>query len=355
MGLERIDFLEELLNTYSPSGREEEIQLKWGKYVSQYAHELRTDVVGNMIAILNPEAKYKVLITGHCDEISFIVQYIDDKGYIYFTEAGGIKAQNALGSRFKVLGKYGVVDGIVGVNAAHHGEESTKVNAKDLYLDCGFNSKAEALEKVAVGDSIVYDLGVTYLQNGCIAARGLDNRTGAFIVAEVIRRLSQKDIKVGVYGVSTVCEETNMAGAYSAGSSIAPDVALVSDVSFATDYPDLNQKELGDVSLGKGAILSQGSPINKKLNEKIEAAAKANNLDIQFELTPRLTGTDADKIKYTNMGVPVALISLPLRYMHSPSEIVQLSDIENTIEVFCKTIESFTGDECFNPIDLKNI
>lgn len=352
MSLQNADFLESLLQIESPSGHEETIQRQWANYVKPHVHEMRTDVVGNVIAVINPEAAFKVLITGHCDEISFMVQHIDEAGFIYFTEAGGIQAKNALGSRFRILGRKGIVKGVVGVSAAHHGDGDGKVETKNLYIDCGFQSKAEALEWIQIGDAIVYDLEMTPLQNGRIAGRGLDNRTGAFIIAEVMRRLSQREVKVGVYGVSTVGEEVNMAGAYSAGAAINPNAALISDVSFATDYPGIDARSHGEVKLGKGPILSVGSPINKRLNEKIEWAAAQANLPLQYELTPRMTGTDGDKIKYTGTGVPIALISLPLRYMHSPSEVVVLEDIENTIEVFCKTIEALNGDEIFSPLVL---
>ena len=178
-----------------------------------------------------------------------------------------------------------------------------------------------------IGDYVIYDTNYEYLLNDKIVGRGLDNRTGAFIVAEVLRRIADKDPKVAVYAVSTVNEETNMGGAYFAASHINPTMAIACDVSFATDHPDMSPKESGEIALGKGPILSKGAPISKKINGLLEKVAKVNELPIQYELTPGSTGTDADRIRLTGKGVPVALVSLPLRYMHAPCEVASLKKI----------------------------
>lgn len=344
-------FLEKLLSTPSPSGDEANIQKIWMNYIKNFADKVETDAAGNVIAVVNPENPFKIMLAGHCDEIAFMVNYIDDDGFLYLSKAGGISPKLALGMRVKVLGESGAVSGVIGVKAEHQGGSKDEVKIEDIYVDCGAEDRRDMEQYVGIGDYVIYDQDYKYILNDRLVGRGLDNRTGAFIVAEVLRRIADQNVNVGVYAVSTVNEETNMGGAYFAGSSIQPTMAIACDVSFATDYPDMDKKKHGNVALGKGPILSKGAPINKKINQLMVNTAKKNNIPIQYELTPRLTGTDADKIRLSGKGVPTALVSLPLRYMHSPSEIVSLSDMENEIELLVKTILALKGDESLKPVE----
>jgi len=346
-------FLEELLMTYAPSGSEENFQNKWMNYVKEYADEIRTDLSGNVMGILNKNSKFKVLLAGHADEICFIVNYIDDSGYIYVQKSGGINPKLALGKRVKVLGKK-EIPGAVGVIAQHQGGPKNELKVSDIFIDVGAKSKEELSGIINVGDFVVYDVGFQNLLNNNIVARGLDNKTGSFIVAEVIRKLKDEDIDVGVYSVSTVSEETIKNGAYFAASQIRPDIAIAVDVTFATDYPGMNKCEHGDVKIGNGPVISMGSPINKIVNKIFIDTAKEENINLQYELTPAKTGTDADQLRITGKGVATALMSLPLRYMHSPSEVVNLDDIENEIELLVKSIKNIKKDINLKPIGNKN-
>ncbi len=343
-------FLERLIKTPSPSGDEIEIQKLWMNYVQDFAHKIETDAIGNVMASINPDKSFKIMLAGHCDEIAFMVNYIDDNGYVYVAKAGGINPKVALGNKVRVLTKSGVLKGVVGVRAEHQGGSNDKIEAKDIFIDCGANNKEDIEKLVSIGDYIIYDVDYEYLMNDTFAGRGLDNRTGAFIVAEVLRRVADKNSKVAVYAVSTVNEETNMGGAYFAASHINPTMGIACDVSFATDYPGIDHRESGCVDLGKGPILSKGAPISNKINDILKKAAKDNNIPVQYELTPRSTGTDADKIRLTGKGVPVALVSLPLRYMHAPCETANLKDIENEIELLVHAILSMSGEENLNPL-----
>lgn len=345
------DFLEELLNTPSPSGGEVEIQRKWRDEVSQFADQILTDGAGNVIGVLNPDAPFKVLLAGHCDEIGFMINRIDDQGFLYVEKLGGISPKPAIGMKVTVLGSGGEVTGVIGANAEHHGGVRDELSIEDLYIDCGAHSKEELNERVKIGDLVVYKRSPEYLENNRLSARGLDNRTGAFIVAEVLRRLADERPKVGVYAASTVNEETNMGGAYFAAAGVQPTFALACDVTFATDYPSVNANKYGDIKLDGGPVLAKGAPINNKVNAMLEQAAKREAIPVQYELTPRLTGTDADKMRLTGTGVPVALVSLPLRYMHSPVETVSLNDIEQEIQLIVTMIQNLTGDESINPLD----
>ncbi|QGS69091.1 M20/M25/M40 family metallo-hydrolase [Oceanobacillus sp. 143] len=330
---------------------EMEIQKKWINYVKEFADEIRTDNAGNAIGVLNPDAPFKVLLAGHADEIALVVNRIDDEGYLHFDKMGGINPKAAVGMRVTVLGAGGTVTGVTGVNAQHHGGLKNDFDLSDLFIDCGFRTKEEAEKYVQIGDLCVYKTEPEILMDRYIAGRGLDNRTGSFIVAEVLRRLSEKDVKVGVYAVSTVNEETNMGGAYFAAAGIEPTMAIACDVTFATDYPGVNKNKHGDIRLEKGPVLAKGAPINIKINKLLEKAAKDLNMHVQYELTPRMTGTDADKMRLTGKGVPVSLVSLPLRYMHSPVETASLQDIDEEIELLVTMIAGLTGNESLNPLE----
>ncbi|MBP1969547.1 endoglucanase [Virgibacillus natechei] len=345
------EFLLELLHTPSPSSNEMAIQKKWINYVTRFADEIRTDNAGNAIGVLNPEAPFKVLLAGHSDEIGLVVNRIDENGFLHFEKMGGINPKAAVGMKVTVLGYNQTVTGVIGVNAQHHGGLKDDFGLEDLFIDCGYKTKGEAADYVQIGDLAVYKTDPEILRDRYIAGRGLDNRTGAFIVAEVLKRLAEKGCQVGVYAASTVNEETNMGGAYFAAAGIEPDMAIAVDVTFATDYPGVNKNKHGDVSLEGGPVLAKGAPINYKINKLLEKSAQKLKMAVQYELTPRMTGTDADRMRLTGRGVPVSLVSLPLRYMHSPVETASIKDIDEEIELLATMISELTGEESLNPLE----
>ncbi|WP_182201592.1 M20/M25/M40 family metallo-hydrolase [Paraliobacillus salinarum] len=351
MEKERQAFLMQLLQTPSPSSLEMEIQKKWIEEVKPYADEIITDHAGNAIGVLNKNAPFKILLAGHCDEIALIVNRIDEQGYLYVEKMGGINPKAAIGMKVTILGYAKTITGVIGVNAQHHGGIKGDFELEDLFIDCGAKSKEEIEEFVQIGDLAVYKREPEILMDRYVSGRGLDNRTGAFIVAEVLRRLSDKEINVGVYAASTVNEETNMGGAYFAAAGIEPTMAIACDVTFATDYPSVNKNKHGDVKLDGGPVLAKGAPINRKINKLLEDTAKRLNMKVQYELTPRMTGTDADKMRLTGKGVPVSLVSLPLRYMHSPVETASIKDIDEEIDLLVEMIASMTGEESLNPLE----
>ncbi|WP_058306865.1 M20/M25/M40 family metallo-hydrolase [Gracilibacillus massiliensis] len=345
------EFLQELLHTPSPSSMEMAIQKKWMKYVAPYADEIRTDHAGNVIAVLNEKADFHLLLAGHCDEVAFVVNRIDDQGFVYVEKMGGINPKSAIGMKVEILGSEKNVNGVIGVNAQHHGGLKGDFDVEDLFIDCGATSKEELERNIQIGDLVVYRRNSEILNDRYISGRGLDNRTGAFIVAEVIKRLKDQKLNIGIYGVSTVNEETNMGGAYFAAAGLKPDAALALDVTFATDYPSVDKRKHGDIRLDGGPVLAKGAPINRKLNQLLEKSAKKLEMNVQYELTPRHTGTDADKMRLTGNGVPVSLVSLPLRYMHSPVETASLKDIEEEIELLVEMITNMSGTETLNPLE----
>ncbi|GAB2543902.1 M20/M25/M40 family metallo-hydrolase [Gracilibacillus alcaliphilus] len=352
MKKESLQFLQSLLHTPSPSSLEMNIQRKWIDYVKPYVDEIRTDHAGNVIAVKNEQAPFRLLLAGHCDEVAFVVNRIDESGFVYVDKMGGINLKAAIGMKVKILGEEQSVPGVIGVNAQHHGGMKDDFDIGDLFIDCGAKNKAELADKVQIGDLVIYRRESELLMDRYLSGRGLDNRTGAFIVAEVMRQLHQRDIQIGVYGVSTVNEETNMGGAYFAAAGLNPDAALALDVTFATDYPTVDRNKYGDVRLDGGPVLAKGAPINRPLNKMLENTAQKMAIDIQYELTPRQTGTDADRMRLTGKGVPISLVSLPLRYMHSPVETVSIKDIQEEIDLLTNLIVSMTGKESLNPLEL---
>ncbi|MRG85206.1 M20/M25/M40 family metallo-hydrolase [Salinibacillus xinjiangensis] len=351
MELTNKQFLLDLLTTPSPSSMEMTIQKKWMNYIKPYADEIRTDHAGNVIGILNPDADFKVLLAGHCDEIAFVITKIEKDGFLRFSKMGGISPKVAVGMKVEILGANKTLTGVIGANAEHHGGVKEKLEFEDLYIDCGAKSKDEIEPYIQIGDLAIYKREPEILMDRYISGRGLDNRTGAFIVAEVLRKLSEKNVHAGVYAASTVNEETNLGGAYFAAAGIQPSFAIACDVTFATDYPGVDTAKYGDIQLEKGPVLAKGAPINRKVNQFLQKAAQDLYMDVQYELTPRNTGTDADKMRYTGVGVPVGLVSLPLRYMHSPVETASMKDIQEEIDLLVKMIEDLSGSESLNPLD----
>lgn len=343
------DFLSSLLRAPSPSGNESAHQRIWLDYVKRFA-QVDTDHSGTAIGMLNPEAEFRVLLAGHSDEIAMIVKRIDERGFIYFTNAGGIKSALLPGLKVDILGYGGKIGGVIGFNRKSDADAPAKPKCEDYFIDCGFSNKKEIEKYVRVGDYILYQSEPEIFNNDKLVCKGLDNKTGSFIVAEVLRKLSRQKLKIGVFAASTTGEETNMRGAHSAGALVQPDMAIACDVTYNTDTPGEDAQNPSEVLLGKGPALSVGSPVNRRVNELLEKAAKKHKIPYQLELTPARTHTDADRIMFTGIGVPVALVSLPLRYMHSPIEMASMKDIEAVIELLTATIASLTGKEDLRPI-----
>ena len=327
------EFLKKLLETPSPSGFETSGQRVWLDYVSQFADEVSSDAYGNCIAVVNPKGSPRVLLAGHSDEIGFMVQFINEEGFIYFQSIGGSDPALARGQRVVVHGQNGPVRGVIGQLAIHMQEPDDRKKVPDLhqmFIDIGAKSKADARKQVRVGDPITYDYGVVKLGNGRIAARGCDNRIGTFAAAEGLRLAAgdRKKLKACVIAASTIQEENGLYGATMTGYSVHPDVALVVDVTHATDIPLCTKTKHGDVKLGSGPVISLGSSNHPVVNARLEAVAKRQKIGIQYEANPRHTGTDADAIFRQRGGVATVSIGLPNRYMHSPVEVIEIDDLE---------------------------
>jgi len=347
-----LDFLKALLEQSSPSGFEQPVQEVWRRQVKKYADEVRTDVHGNAIAVLNPKGKPRVMLAGHCDEVGFMVNYINDDGFIYFSAIGGVDPVLVSARQVKIFTDKGVVHGVVGRKAIHmmDQEERKKVpEMHKLWVDIGAKDRKETEKLVAIGDPIIFDTGFRMLRNGLAVGRGFDDRIGSFAVAETLRLLAGKKLKAAVYAVSTVQEEIGLRGAKTSAFGIDPDVGIAVDVGNASDHPDVNKQKVGEMKLGKGPSIARGANINPVVGKGLVAAARKNKIPFQMIGTARATGTDANVIQITRSGVAAGLVSVPNRYMHTPVEVISLDDLDNTCKLLTAYIIGLSSTVDFTP------
>ena len=337
------EFLYEMLDTMSVSGHEIGLQKKIIKEMIPYADEIRTDLTGNVICVLNPQADFKVMLAGHVDEIGLIVTQIRSDGLLKVAKAGGIRPICYPGHQVRI-GEKGI-PGVVIMNDDMKGE----IKDKDLYIDIGAKDGEDARNYVEEGDPVHLNTYHLPLQNDYLCARGIDDRGGAFIVLEALKKAKEMGCSIGVYAATTVGEETTGRGAYWAASKVKPHVAIAVDVTYAQDYPGTDPAESGDVKLGAGPVICNGSMANKKVNELLKICAKEKGIPYQVESFLGKTYTDADTMHQTGEGVATALLSLPLRYMHSPSEVCHIQDIEHAVNLLANFLCTIHKDINLDP------
>tara|TARA_B110000444_G_C18849500_1_gene604440 strand:- start:4019 stop:5098 length:1080 start_codon:yes stop_codon:yes gene_type:complete len=348
-----IDFLEKYLNNSAPTGYEANGQKIWMEYLKPYVDNFITDVYGTAVGVINPEAKYKVVIEGHSDEISWYVNYISDNGLIYVIRNGGSDHLIAPSKWVNIHTDKGIVKGVFGWPAIHTRkagkEETPKLN--NICIDIGAKDKKEVQKMgVHVGCVITYPDTFQILNKNKFVCRAIDNRAGGFMIAEVARLIKENKIELpfGLYITNSVQEEVGLRGAEMITQTIKPDVAIVTDVCHDTTTPMINQKEQGKTQIGDGPVISYAPAVHNKLRERIISVANKNKIPFQRLASSRFTGTDTDAFAYSNGGVASALISLPLRYMHTTVEMVQKEDVENVIRLIYETIQKIKPGESFN-------
>ena len=330
-------WLNEILNTPSPSGSEYILQRKIKQYMSEYVEEQITDDQGDLINIINPNSEIKVLLAAHADEISLIVDGYNSNGTLKVSANGGISASVYLGSHVDVVVDDKVYAGVVGTN--HNIDKKGDLKASDLFIDLGM-SLEQTKELIPLGSYVVHSQSPKDLANDYFSARALDDRLGVFIINSALIKAKEKGAKIGVYSASTVGEETTTRGAYYVSNIVKPDFAIIVDVTYASDY--IGSDVRCDINVGNGGVICHGSLPNKILNKKLKDTAKKLNLPIQEEVWPARTCTDGDTIIKTNDGTPIVLFSIPLRYMHSPVEIASYKDVESMIEILSKFLADIT-------------
>ncbi len=330
---ESLQFLQTLVNTPSPVGHEARGQRVWLDYAKQFADETYSDTYGNCVAVLNKGGGPRIMLAGHADEIAMAVNYIDDHGFLYVRRLGGVDPAITKAQRVVIHTRNGPVKGVVGNVAPHLSklEKERKVpEIQDLFIDIGVNSKKEALKLVQIGDPITLANEFDLLRGDLVVARAFDNRAGTFAVIEALRLLTEQKgkLQAEVCAVSNIQEEVGLFGARQIAYSLKPDVALVVDVTHATDCPTVNKAMHGDIRIGHGPAITHGGCNHPEVIARIEQVAKKLKISLQHEAMSATSGTDTDAIFWTRGGIASGLISLPNRYMHSPVEVVSLKDLE---------------------------
>ena len=350
IGEKSMEFLRTYMNTASPVGSETAGQKVWLNYVKNYVDETFTDPYGTAVGVINPGKSFKVVIEAHADEISWFVNYITPEGFIYLKRNGGVDHQIAPSQRVIIHGKKGPVKAVFGWPAIHtrhgnNGDKEQQPKVENLFLDCGARNKkeTEALG-IHVGAVVTYTEGFAEIAYGNLIGRALDNRVGGFMIAEVARLLKEnkKTIPYSLYIVNAVQEEIGLRGAEMIARRIKPDVAIITDVTHDSTTPMINKNVQGETSSGKGPSLTYGPAVHNKLLALIQDTATKNKIPFQLAAVSRSTGTDTDSFAYANDGCPSALISIPLRYMHTTVEMLHKDDVENTIRLIYESLLALT-------------
>ena len=335
------DFLLRLLDTPGPSGFETAPAKVWRDQAASFADDVMTDVSGNTIATINPSGSPRLMLAGHIDEIGLMIVHVDSDGFVYFQTIGGWDSQVLVAQRVIVQSKGGPVEGVIGKKAVHlisSGERDKVTKVSDLWIDIGAKNKKDALKRVAIGDPVVLASRALALPNNRVASRSIDNRIGAYVVLEALRKLSRRQPKAAVFAVATTQEEIAWSGggARTSATALDPDCAIAVDVTHATDHPGVDKKVHGDFALGGGPVLSRGSAVNPVVFEMLTAAARAGKIPYTVQAAPRDTGTDADAIFSARQGIATGLVSVPNRYMHSPNEMVDVGDLDKAAKLLAR-------------------
>ncbi len=346
-------FLEALLSSAGPSGFEEETAKIFREYLNGFSDRVYTDVTGNTIGILNEKAQLRIMLAGHYDEIGFQIVHISEEGLLYFRRVGGIDNITVPGTEVDVLTEKDKIPGIIGKKPIHLSSETDRnkvLDLHELWIDIGAENKKDAEKLVTIGDPAVVKKNFEILGKNRVKSKGMDDRIGAFIVAETLRELSKRKLNVAVYGVGTVQEEIGLRGATTSAFGVNPHVGIAIDVGFASDTPSTDKKICGDTSLGKGPILVRNADNNKVLGKLLRKAGDKNKIKYQNSADYKASGgTDTAAIQLTRSGVATALISIPTRYIHTPVEMCDLRDVDGAVQLLTETIAGLSGKETFIP------
>lgn len=349
-----LTFLTDLIAAPSPSGYEQPAARVYRAYTEGFADRVTTDIHGSVHAVLNPDASTRIMLAGHIDEIGFLVHYIGDDGLLYFQGIGGHDSVIPVGQRVWVHGLERVT-GVIGRTAVHlqdEEERKKKPQLRDLWIDIGATTRAEAEAVVRLGDVATFQYEFQTLLGDRATARGFDNKFGAFVVAEALRLLKQEgglDGGVGVYAVGTVQEEIGLRGARTAAYSIGAQSGLAVDVNHAIDYPGVSKSRYGQLDIGKGPSVSRGANTNPIVYDLVTRAAREDGIAYQVSANPSGTGTDANAMQLNQGGMATGLLGVPLRYMHTPCEVLSLKDVEDCARLMAAYCRRVTPDTDFTP------
>jgi endoglucanase len=345
-------FFQQVLETPSPSGYEEPVQRIVREYAGGFADQVRTDLHGNVIVAVNPDAKLRLMFAGHCDQIGLLVTFINDQGFIYTNTIGGWDPQQLIGQRMTIHTQDGPVPAVIARKPIHLLDEEERkqvVKLKDMWLDIGASSRDEAAKTVRIGDPVTLELGYQEMRNSLANSPGMDNKTGLWVAMEAARRAKKHKLNVAVYAVSTVQEEIGLRGAHTSAYGVDPQVGIAIDVTFSTDCPTIEKNQEGDIKLGGGPVLHRGPNMNPIVVDRLRAAADTVDVPVQWNAVGRGTGTDANAMQMARAGVATGLVSIPNRYMHSAVEMCSLEDIDRAADLLASFAAGLEANTDFTP------
>ena len=349
-----MDFLQALLAAPGPSGYEGPVRAVWKREAERFADRVSVDVHGNAIASLNSAGSPRIMLAGHMDELGFQVVHIDDEGYISFDTVGGFDMAIVPGRKVRIHTAKGDVLGVIGKKPIHmmSPEDRRKIaETHELWIDIGAGDGVETKKLISIGDPVTYDANFELMRRGLAVSRAFDNKMGAFVVAETMRKVvaDRRRLRAGLYSVATVQEEVGLRGAKTSTYGVDPLVGIALDVNFATDHPGMDKRRIGDQKVGGGPILSRGANINPVVFDELVKAAKRKKIPYQISAESGGTGTDANAMQLTRAGVATGLVGVALRYMHTPVEVLSLDDLEHTSELLKEFVFAVDGKMSFTP------
>lgn len=346
-----LQFLKDLLHAPSPSGYEQPVQEVVRRFVS-FADEVQTDWHGNVIAAVNPSGTPRIMLAGHCDQIGLMVKYIDERGFIWVDSIGGWDIQMLIGQNMVIWGKEGPVTGVIARKAIHllSPDDRKKVpELKDLWIDIGVKTRDEAKLLVSTGDPVTFELGFRQLRNNLAAAPGMDNKVGAWVVMSALKQVAAGKPQAAVFAVSTVQEEIGLRGAQTSAYSIDAQIGIAVDVTHATDCPTLDSKQYGEVTIGDGPMLYRGPNVNPVVHRSLVETAGKHSIPVQTGGLSRAASNDANVMQVTRGGLATGIVAIPNRYMHSPVEVISLTDLEHAARLIAQFCLSVTRESDFTP------
>ncbi len=349
-----VKFLKDLVTAPSPSGYEGPVRSVWTAEAGRHADSVTVDVHGNAIAVLNGGATPRIMLAGHMDELGFQILHIADSGFLHFDTVGGFDLGTISGRKVRIHTKRGTILGVVGKKPIHlmRSEERRKVPEKhEMWIDIGARDAKEARKLVSIGDPVTYDPSFEMLRRNLATSRGFDNKMGAFIVAETMREVARakEPLRAALYSVATVQEEVGLRGAQTSTYGINPLVGIALDVTCATDHPEVDKRQVGDLALGKGPVIARGANVNPVVFERLIGIAEKRKIPHQIQAEPGATGTDANAMQLSRSGVATGLVGVALRYMHTPVEVIDLRDLEHTIELLSQFVLAVDDKTRFIP------
>ena len=346
------DFFADLVCNSGVSGYEQPVQQVVRKYAESFADDIKTDLHGNVVMAINPDADVRVMYAGHADQIGLIISHIDESGFIYVQTIGGWDPQQLVGQRVSIWTPMGPVNGVISRKPIHLLDESERkqvVKIKELWIDIGAANREQALTVVNIGDSVTLQLGYQELQNNLVNGPGMDDRCGVWVVVEALRRAKEMGIECGLFVASTVQEEIGLRGAKTAAFGIDPHIGIAVDVTHATDCPTIDKRQQGDISLSAGPVIVHGPNINQKVASTLVELAEANDIPFQPTALGRAAPNDSNALQVTRSGVATGILAIPNRYMHSSVETISLEDINHAATLLAHFAKSVTSADDFIP------